>query len=84
MALRSGRATHDRRSAEAETLVVRAREALHRFQQQGRQLTDELMFEIRELSGQEYTNTYAPKKGADVEVTDDAQPALVRQAEPVG
>jgi hypothetical protein len=27
-----------------------------------RQITDELMFEIRELTGQEYRNTYATKK----------------------
>jgi 1-acyl-sn-glycerol-3-phosphate acyltransferase len=46
-----------------------------------RQITDEIMFEIRELSGQEYTNTYAPKKTADVEVTDDVAPAVVRQSD---
>jgi 1-acyl-sn-glycerol-3-phosphate acyltransferase len=33
-----------------------------------RQITDELMFEIRELTGQEYKNVYAGKK-ADVEPT---------------
>lgn len=49
-----------------------------------RQITDEIMFEIRELSGQEYTNTYAPKKGGDAELTDDAQPAVVRHPEPAG
>ena len=27
-----------------------------------REITDEVMFEIRELSGQEYRNTYASKK----------------------
>jgi 1-acyl-sn-glycerol-3-phosphate acyltransferase len=35
-----------------------------------RQITDEIMFELRELSGQEYVNTYAKRKGhedADIE-----------------
>jgi 1-acyl-sn-glycerol-3-phosphate acyltransferase len=36
-----------------------------------RQITDEVMFEIRELSGQEYRNTYATKK-ADALPTDVA------------
>ena len=36
-----------------------------------RQITDELMFEIRELTGQEYRNTYATKK-ADSLPTDKA------------
>lgn len=31
-----------------------------------RQITDEVMFEIRELSGQEYEDTYATKKAEDV------------------
>jgi 1-acyl-sn-glycerol-3-phosphate acyltransferase len=35
-----------------------------------RQITDEVMFEIRELSGQEYVNTYATKKA-------DAMPTQV-------
>jgi 1-acyl-sn-glycerol-3-phosphate acyltransferase len=30
-----------------------------------RQITDEIMFELRELSGQEYVNTYAKRKGHD-------------------
>ena len=29
------------------------------------QITDEVMFELRELSGQEYVNTYAKRKGVD-------------------
>ena len=33
-----------------------------------RQLTDELMYEIRELSGQEYVDTYATKRAEDVPV----------------
>jgi len=31
-----------------------------------RQITDEVMFEIRELSGQNYVDTYATKKGEDI------------------
>jgi hypothetical protein len=31
-----------------------------------RQLIDEVMFEIRELTGQEYRNTYATKKADDL------------------
>jgi 1-acyl-sn-glycerol-3-phosphate acyltransferase len=42
-----------------------------------RQITDEVMFELRELSGQDYVNAYAPKKGAD-ESVGDAAPAVVR------
>lgn len=47
-----------------------------------RQITDELMFEIRELSGQEYDDTYATKKAEDVpsETTQVAQVEQVRQA----
>jgi 1-acyl-sn-glycerol-3-phosphate acyltransferase len=52
-----------------------------------RQITDELMFEIRELTGQEYRNTYATKKadappaetaivGRVNEATPDREPAL--------
>ncbi len=43
-----------------------------------RQITDEVMFELRALSGQEYVNQYAPKKGATTEeVTADQAPAKV-------
>lgn len=43
-----------------------------------RQITDEVMFELRSLSGQEYVNQYAPKKGATTEeVTADQVPAKV-------
>ena len=31
-----------------------------------RQMTDEVMFEIRELSGQEYVDTYATKKSEEL------------------
>ncbi len=41
-----------------------------------RQITDEVMFELRALSGQEYTNQYAPKKGA-VDALADQTPAAV-------
>jgi 1-acyl-sn-glycerol-3-phosphate acyltransferase len=44
-----------------------------------RQITDEIMFELRELSGQDYVNAYAPKKGTD-ESVGDAAPAIVRSA----
>ena len=37
-----------------------------------RQITDEIMFELRELSGQEYVNSYAVRKGA-VEAADEAK-----------
>jgi 1-acyl-sn-glycerol-3-phosphate acyltransferase len=33
-----------------------------------RQITDEVMFEIRQLSGYEYVDTYATKKAEDVPV----------------
>jgi 1-acyl-sn-glycerol-3-phosphate acyltransferase len=46
-----------------------------------RQITDEIMFELHELSGQEYVNTYAPKKGTDESVGDPA-PAIVRTSAP--
>lgn len=46
-----------------------------------RQITDEIMFELRELSGQDYVNAYAPKKGTDESVGDPA-PAIVRSAAP--
>lgn len=44
-----------------------------------RQITDEIMFELRELFGQEYVNAYAPKKGTD-DVVGDPAPAVVRTA----
>lgn len=37
-----------------------------------REMTDELMFEIRELTGQEYRNTYATKKRTETVVADTA------------
>lgn len=42
-----------------------------------RQITDEIMFELRELSGQQYVNAYAPKKASDESVGEPA-PAVVR------
>ncbi len=43
-----------------------------------RQITDEVMFELRSLSGQEYVNQYAPKKAAVTdEVNADQAPAKV-------
>jgi 1-acyl-sn-glycerol-3-phosphate acyltransferase len=46
-----------------------------------RQITDEVMFELRALSGQVYVNQYAPKKGADTEqVTAEQVPARVELA----
>jgi 1-acyl-sn-glycerol-3-phosphate acyltransferase len=43
-----------------------------------RQITDEVMFELRSLSGQEYVNQYAPKKqAATEEVTAELNPAKV-------
>lgn len=46
-----------------------------------RQITDEIMFELRELSGQEYVNAYAPKKASDESVGEPA-PAVVRTSVP--
>jgi len=43
-----------------------------------RQITDELMFEIRELTGQEYRNTYATKKAEGLP-TDTAVVAHVKE-----
>jgi 1-acyl-sn-glycerol-3-phosphate acyltransferase len=44
-----------------------------------RQITDEVMFELRNLSGQEYVNQYAPKKASQTEeVTADQAPAKVQ------
>jgi 1-acyl-sn-glycerol-3-phosphate acyltransferase len=40
-----------------------------------RQITDEIMFELRELSGQEYVNTYAKRKGTESEI--EAEPARI-------
>ncbi len=50
-----------------------------------RQITDEVMFELRSLSGQEYVNQYPPKKGATTEeVTADQGPAKVGVLAAVG
>lgn len=46
-----------------------------------RQVTDEIMYELRELSGQDYVNAYAPKKSVD-EAVGEAAPAIVRSAPP--
>jgi 1-acyl-sn-glycerol-3-phosphate acyltransferase len=43
-----------------------------------RQITDEIMFELRELSGQEYVNTYAKRKGGD---DTDVEPAKLASVE---
>jgi 1-acyl-sn-glycerol-3-phosphate acyltransferase len=47
-----------------------------------RQITDEVMFELRSLSGQEYINQYAPKKASQTEelVADDTPAAKVATA----
>ena len=45
-----------------------------------RQITDELMFEIRELTGQEYRNVYAGKT-AETEPTVVAKVATVTDAD---
>jgi 1-acyl-sn-glycerol-3-phosphate acyltransferase len=42
-----------------------------------RQITDEIMFELRSLSGQDYTNEYAPKKSTQ---TDDLTADLAAKA----
>jgi 1-acyl-sn-glycerol-3-phosphate acyltransferase len=39
-----------------------------------REITDELMFEIRDLTGQEYRNTYASKTPADTTPTRNEPP----------
>lgn len=44
-----------------------------------RQITDEVMFEIRSLSGQEYSDTYATKKAEDVP-SETAEVATLRAA----
>ena len=43
-----------------------------------RRITDEIMYELRELSGQEYVNEYAPKKNADTEALPETPTAIVR------
>ena len=43
-----------------------------------RQITDEIMFELRELSGQVYVNEYAPKKNADTAAVAEAAPTVVK------
>lgn len=45
-----------------------------------RQITDEIMFELRQLSGQTYVNAYAKRKGA--ETVAEAPQAGLAQAEP--
>jgi 1-acyl-sn-glycerol-3-phosphate acyltransferase len=46
-----------------------------------RRITDEIMFELRELSGQTYVNEYAPKKNADTEAVAEPTVAVVRGSE---
>ena len=49
-----------------------------------RQITDEIMFELRELSGQEYVNHYAKRKPTEAaEVPEVPEPAHVARVEPV-
>jgi 1-acyl-sn-glycerol-3-phosphate acyltransferase len=43
-----------------------------------RQITDEIMFELRELSGQVYVNEYAPKKNSDTAPVGEPSAAVVR------
>jgi 1-acyl-sn-glycerol-3-phosphate acyltransferase len=43
-----------------------------------RRITDEIMFELRELSGQVYVNEYAPKKNTDTASVAEAPIAIVR------
>jgi 1-acyl-sn-glycerol-3-phosphate acyltransferase len=45
-----------------------------------RSITDEVMFELRELSGQQYVNTYAVRKGV-AEASDQAHVAVLRTPE---
>ncbi len=47
-----------------------------------RRITDEIMYELRELSGQDYVNDYAPKKNADTEALPEAPVAMVRTVGP--
>lgn len=43
-----------------------------------RRLTDDIMYELCQLSGQVYVNEYAPKKNADTAAVGDAARAVVR------
>jgi 1-acyl-sn-glycerol-3-phosphate acyltransferase len=45
-----------------------------------RQITDEIMYELRELSGQVYVNEYAPKKNADTAAVGEPTAAVVRNS----
>ncbi|MDQ1373073.1 MAG: 1-acyl-sn-glycerol-3-phosphate acyltransferase [Actinomycetota bacterium] len=45
-----------------------------------RQITDEIMFELRELSGQEYVNTYAKRKADEAESAEVPEPARIASA----
>jgi 1-acyl-sn-glycerol-3-phosphate acyltransferase len=45
-----------------------------------RRITDEIMFELRELSGQVYVNEYAPKKNSDPASVAEAPIAIVRSS----
>jgi 1-acyl-sn-glycerol-3-phosphate acyltransferase len=45
-----------------------------------RQITDEIMFELRALSGQEYVNTYAKRNEAQVETTEPVKLATLQDA----
>lgn len=47
-----------------------------------REITDQIMFELRELSGQEYVNAYAKRKGTDDGAA--ADPAQIHAATPSG
>jgi 1-acyl-sn-glycerol-3-phosphate acyltransferase len=46
-----------------------------------RRITDEIMFELRELSGQEYVNSYAVRKGS-VEAADPAHVKTLEELAP--
>ena len=62
---------HHYADREAEPLVLR-------------QLTDELMFELRELSGQEYVNTYAKRGESPTEASAPAAIATLQGPLPAG
>ena len=47
-----------------------------------RQITDEIMFELREQSGQEYVNTYAKRKDQAAESAEVPEPARIASATP--
>jgi 1-acyl-sn-glycerol-3-phosphate acyltransferase len=49
-----------------------------------RAITDEIMFELAALTGQQYVNQYAPKKGGDDQPGADEVPAQVRTSALVG